>query len=849
MNPIRKAMLAAQAIGLRAGLDIVTWPLRKARMEARFARPQRGGQVLRRNAQQRTRSAPADVPRLSSYEQPDGYHSCAASGQTVTITFHNASLAVTVLAPDLMRLHPVRAGDTFDTFSYAVARPDGDWPPVPFTVRLTDAMIEIATERLVCRVETSPCCISLLDPQRGNAPVCTNIEPCLQPLVRSAAMAAALDLANNEHIYGLGEKASGIDRRGHVYEMWNGDPNGAYGQGKDPLYLSIPFFMGLRSDAAYGIFFDNTWRSRLDFGVESPGRIVYHTAGGPLRCYVFHGPTATTVLDRYTELTGRMRMPPLWALGYHQSRWSYTPDSRVRKLAGEFRRRHIPCDAIHLDIHYMDGYRCFTWHPRHFPDPAGLIAGLHSQGFRVVPLIDCGIKRDASYAVCANGLAEGVFCTLPNGEPLAAPVWAGNSYFPDFTSPRVRAWWGEQQRTLLDIGVDGIWNDMNEPTVFGGAAGALPDFVLHDLEGRGAFHAEAHNVYGLEMARACAESIEQRRPHERTFVLTRSGWAGLQRFAINWMGDNISNWDSLRLTVPMIANLGLSGLAFTGPDTGGFAGDCQPELLARWLQLGVFTPLLRNHSALQTAAQEPWAFGESYESINRRAIELRYHLLPYIYSAFWQCSRSGLPMLRPLFLHWQNDEKTHSLADEFMFGDSLLVAPVVEARAVERNVYLPAGRWFDWWTGEQFEGGQTVRVDAPLDRLPLFARAGSIVPGWPVMQYTGQRPVDVLELHVFWGDGESTLYEDDGRSMDYRQGLFRVTRFTMRTGPSLTIERQVSGAFEPGYRQLELTIHGASSAARAAAGGRLLSGASYDEQTRTMRVLAPLASLYTIALE
>ena len=360
---------------------------------------------------------------------------------------------------------------------------------------------------------------------------------------------------------------------------------------------------------------------------------------------------------------------------------------------------------------------------------------------------------------------------------------------------------------------------MNEPTVFGGTAGALPDCVRHDADGNGASHAEAHNIYGLQMARACAEGIERERPQQRTFAMTRSGWAGLQRFGINWMGDNISDWDSLRLTVPMVANLGISGLAFTGPDTGGFAGDCQPELLTRWIQLGVFTPFFRNHSALQTAGQEPWAFGEPYESINRSAIELRYQLLPYIYSAFWQCACDGMPMLRPLCLHWQQDEKTHTLTDEFMFGDALLVAPVGEPGVTARDVYLPEGHWFDWWTGHRFEGTQTVRVDAPLDRLPLFARAGSVVAAWPVMQHVGERPADVLTLHIFPGDGETTLYEDDGQSMDYQRGRFRVTHFSAHLDSNLLVlQRQTTGVFDPGYKHIELLIHGVGGAARARCG-------------------------------
>ncbi len=559
------------------------------------------------------------------------------------------------------------------------------------------------------------------------------------------------------------------------------------------------------------------------------------------------GPQVSAVLERYTELTGRMRLPPLWALGYQQSRWSYTPDARVREVASEFRRRRIPCDVIHLDIHYMDGYRCFTWHPQRFPDPAGMIAHLHGQGFKVIPLIDCGIKSDRSYAVCKDGLAQKVFCTFPDGRLFHGPVWPGDCYFPDFTSPRVRAWWGEQYRPLLAAGIDGVWNDMNEPTVFAPIPDTMPDCVRHDWDGRAADHARAHNVYGMQMARASAEGLAALRPDRRPFVITRSAWAGLQRFAMNWMGDNVSTWEHLRLTIPMIANLGLSGLAFTGPNTGGFARDCEPEMLARWLQLGVFTPFLRNHAALGTADQEPWVHGEPYESINRRSIELRYHLLPYLYTAFWQCSRTGLPMLRPLFIAWQDDPRTHTLDDEFMFGDALLVAPVTAAGATQRDVYLPAGAWYDWWKGQRYDGGQTIAVDAPLDRLPIFARAGSVVPGWPVMQFVGEQAVDVLTLHIFPGDGQSVLYEDDGQSTAYQRGETRVTRFAQRqTNGGLTIERRCEGTFAPAYGEVELVVHGVDTepVRSFAADGRPLTGSQYDAATHSVRCRAPLAQSY-----
>jgi alpha-glucosidase len=841
---VSRFLWAGHAFGLRAGAQLMSFPLRKAYHTARCATPKRRGPALWLAAWRELRCKPEAPPPFSSNTRPGKVVAWSAGGQSVGLTCENATVHVTVLAADVLRVQLRRPGEGLDRFSYAVATPDAEYPLVDFAVTQGADAIDITTSRLVCRVKRETGRLSFLDLNGREIAADAGGLGWV-----GDSVSCSLRLAEDEHVYGLGEKAFGLDRRGRAYEMWNDDPNGAYGRGRDPIYLSIPFYIGLRRESAYGVFYDNTYRSRMDMGGSDPGAAVFQAGGGPLRYYVFYGPQVSTVVDRYTQLTGRMRMPPLWALGYQQSRWSYTPARRVDEIACEFRARRIPCDVIHLDIDYMDGYRCFTWHPQRFPDPVGLINGLHAQGFKVVPMIDCGIKVDRSYAVCQDGLDNHAFCAYPDGSLFRGPVWPGDSYFPDFTSPATRAWWGRQYRSLVDLGADGVWNDMNEPTVFGWSSDTMPDRVQHDWDGRGACHAQAHNVYGMQMARATAEGMQALQPEKRTFVFTRSAWAGLQRYAINWMGDNISTWEHARLTMPMVANLGLCGLAFTGPDTGGFAGDCRPELLVRWLQLGVFTPFLRNHACMGTADQEPWAFGEPYESINRQFIELRYHLLPYIYTAFWQCAQTGMPMLRPLFLQWQGDSRTHTIEDEFMFGDALLIAPVVEPGVTSRDVYLPAGTWYDWWSGERYDGGQIIAAAAPLDRLPIYARAGSAVPGWPVMQYAGERPVDCLTLHVFPSEGdsalESVLYEDDGATLAYQHGAQRLTRFTVgQSTDSLTITRQAVGPFEPGYREVELVVHGVS-ADSVTADGEHVAGA-YDSATRTLRCRAPLAQRYSV---
>ncbi len=450
------------------------------------------------------------------------------------------------------------------------------------------------------------------------------------------------------------------------------------------------------------------------------------------------------ILARYTELTGRMSLPPRWALGYHQCRWSYYPDSWVRKLAQEFRARQMPCDAIWLDIDYMDGYRDFTWHPQRFPDPQGLLDALHQQGFRVVTILDPGVKQDPTYHVYQQGARAGYFCTTPDGQVFHGPVWPGMAAFPDFSRAEVRRWWGDLHATLLQVGVDGIWNDMNEPTLTGHFApeldvprgSTLAPHVQHGSEGQSLPHLALHNAYGSLMAQAAHEALARLRPDTRPFVLTRSAYAGVQRYAALWTGDNSSRWEHLRLAMPMCLNISLSGVAFVGVDVGGFWGNSDAELLTRWMQLGALLPFYRNHSSAHTTHQEPWAFGEPFESINRQYLELRYRLLPYLSTLFYEAAMTGAPIMRPLLWHYLNDPTTWEIEDQFLLGRDLLAAPIYEPGSSARRLYLPTGEWASFWSGERFHGPAWIEARAPLDELPLFVRAGAFLPLGPIMQHT-----------------------------------------------------------------------------------------------------------------
>lgn len=768
-------------IGVQPALQAIRYELRRRLKDARFA-----GTVAR----------------------PVGPWSCLGTVNTfvqnetgVTIHTPSGSLRIDVVAKDSLRVR-VRADNDFgEPFSYAVVgTPATD---VAFSVLETEQAIILRTDVLNCEVirDGARLVVTTLD---GRAIV----QDAEGPAWRGDAVRLSLQMTDEESGHGLGERAFDFDLRGRSYALWNTDPAG-YARGDDPINLSIPMYVGLRDTAAFGVFWNNSARGKVHVGAEeAPGSLVFEADAGELDYYVFAGPTAADVLRGYTALTGRMPMPPLWALGYHQCRWSYMSAEEARAIAREFRERQIPCDAVYLDIDYMDGFRCFTWNADTFPDPAKLIQDLRESGFRTVIMIDPGIKVDPDYHVCRSGLEQDVFLKYPDGSRFVAPVWPGDCYFPDFTKPVVRSWWRELYHDLLDLGVDGVWNDMNEPAIFSSnpAFQDIPDYVIHDMDGHPAGHNEAHNVYGMQMVRATRESLEAYQPERRHLVITRAGFAGVQRYASSWTADNLSTWDHMLLSISMCLNLGLSGLSFTGPDIGGFAQDGDGELLTRWLQLGVLLPFFRVHSAKGTRQQEPWAFGAPFEAIARQSIELRYRLLPYIYTTFAVCAGEGTPIVRSLATL---EPGFTDCVDQYCHGEALMIAPVVQKGATQRTVRFPSGTWFDYWTGEQFEGGTTRTVDAPLDTLPLYVRAGHVVPHWPVMQHTGEIAAPELELRVYVGNGVSRLYEDAGDGKEYLAGAYRWSSFTMEAEPAqLTLGWHSEGQFVPPNQSLMVRVVG-----------------------------------------
>ncbi|MGZ4808570.1 MAG: glycoside hydrolase family 31 protein, partial [Thermoanaerobaculia bacterium] len=709
------------------------------------------------------------------------------SRQGNALRFENAKAVavVTALAPEVIRVRVSQKPEGRD-HSYAVI--NRDFGDAGATFSIETARSTISTSALRVAMQHAPFRIAIStrggqsldedDPQRGT-------------VFSGAAVRVSTRLRDDEHVYALGEKIGPLDKRGwklggYSYTMWNSDTFG-YDSSTDPIYVSVPFYIVMRKGVAYGVFLDNTFRSNFDIGHQSQGVLSFGADGGALDYYFIYGPDPKKVIERYTTLTGHMPLPPLWSLGYNQCRYSYYPDKKVRFIAENFRMRQIPADVIWLDIHYQDGYKPFTWDRKRFPDPAGLIRDLRNEGFHLVTIVDPHPKKEVGYKPYDTGLAGDHFVKNPDGTVYEAPVWPSRaedgdtpdwskpsgtpSVFPDFSRPATRAWWGDLYADFVNAGVAGIWNDMNEPAVFDVASGTMPLDVRHDNEGAPTDHREIHNVYGMLMTRSTYEGLLKLRPNERPFVLSRASFAGGQRYAALWPGDNTSNWAHLRQSIPTLLGMGLSGFPFVGSDIGGFADAPTAELFTRWLQAGVFYPFMRDHTVFGSPDQEPWSFGVEHEAINRRAIELRYELLPYLYSAMRDAAESGVPAMRPLMLEFPSDEGTYGTDDEFLFGSDLLIAPVLTEAATQRSVYLPAGEWYDYWTGTQYAGGKSINVPVTLSSIPIFVRGGGFVFAQPVVQHTGEMPASTLIVSAFPGTAsERWLYEDDGNGFDYRRG-------------------------------------------------------------------------------
>ncbi|MGH9546594.1 MAG: glycoside hydrolase family 31 protein [Terriglobales bacterium] len=781
-----------------------------------------------------------------------------------------ASLRITALRDDILRVRIAPGGAFPEDASWAVL-PEPRGKSVEVQPTQDSASIGFRTAALEVRVERAPLRLVVRD-LAGNI---ISADALGRPArFQAGGFSVYKTMPGDEHYFGLGDKAGTFDRRNQAYTLWNTDIGTQ--EAIDPIYKSIPFFLAIGGGRSYGLFLDNTWRTWFDFGKQSRDEYSFGAEGGPLNYYLIYGPTPKQVVEGYTYLTGTHPLPPLWALGFQQCRYSYTPESQFRGIADRLRKDKIPSDVLYLDIDYQDRNRPFTVNPQTFPNFPGLVSDLRKQHFHLVTITDLHIAHVANqgYAPYDSGEAGDQFVKKADGSEYVGIVWPGPAVFPDFTRAQTRDWWGGLYKEFVKDGVAGFWNDMNEPAVFDGPGKTMPLDNIHRIEEPGfatrtATHSEIHNIFGLENARATYEGLLKLRPDERPFVLTRATFAGGQRYGFTWTGDNSSTWNHLRLATQQLLNLGLSGISFVGDDIGGFNGSPPPDLLTRWIEVGAFNPMYRDHTTKGSMMQEVWVHGPEQEKIRRRYIETRYRLMPYIYSLAEESSRTGLPMMRPIFLEFPEvftppSNGFGNLDSEFLLGPSLLVAPQPFAETMDDYVVsFPKGPWYDFWTGlkapapvpeptivEIASAGPGTVFPAPskihpvLETLPVYVRGGSILPLQPLIQSTDETPSGRLVLRVYPGPQCSgSLYLDDGHTFRYQHGEFLRQAFTCQSEDnSVRVDfgaRQ--GSYAPWWKTVEVVVYDWPSAKADAklSNGTSALKTSYDASGHALHVMIP----------
>ena len=727
-------------------------------------------------------------------------------------TENNVVLQLTVLRDSVLRFRYTTTGTFDNDFSYAITK-YASTGYNKLEIVENDEFYIIITSKLRCEVSKKDARVSIYDAITDELINQDEIGFHWEESYEFGGNIVKMSKTVNEResYFGLGDKPDHLNLKGKRFQNWVTDSY-AFGKETDPIYKAIPFFTGLHHGKAYGIFFDNTFRSYFDFGQERRNVTSFWAQGGEMNYYFIYGPKMQDVVENYTDLTGKPhQLPPLWALGFHQCKWSYYPEAEVKAVTSKFRELQIPCDAIYLDIDYMDGFRCFTWNKDHFPDPKRMVKELLDDGFKTVAIIDPGIKIDNEYSVFKEALDKDYFCKRADGPYMKGKVWPGECYFPDFTKPEVRDWWSGLFKELVeDIGIQGVWNDMNEPAVMEVPNKTFPDDVRHDYDGNPCSHRKAHNVYGMQMARATYHGMKKFNYPKRPFVITRAAYSGTQRYTSTWTGDNVATWEHLWIANVQAQRMAMSGFSFAGSDIGGFAEQPQGELFTRWIQLGIFHPFCRVHSSGDHGDQEPWAFDEDVTDVVRKFIEISYQLLPYLYTAFWNLVEHGTPILKSLVMYDQEDNQTHYRTDEFVYGDQILVCPIQEPNAKGRRMYIPRGSWYNFWTDELVEGGKEKWVDAEIDSMPIFIKEGAIVPKFPVQQYVDQTIIEELSLDVYFklGKESSQLFDDAHDGYDYTKGRYSFRTFKL-TGKSqeLIIQQHKEGKYEATYKTFKLNIH------------------------------------------
>ncbi len=796
----------------------------------------------------------AEAQQKAGFVRLDRVTASRAIPNGIEIRSGAAVLQITALRDDVLRVRVGPSGQLPEDASWAVLA-SSRTASVPVTQESSGSMVGFKTAKLRVSVRKDPLELTVTDLD-GHV-ISEDLRG--RPIeFHGTAFRVYHKSPADEHYFGLGDKPGPLDRRNEDFVDWNTDSYG-WQESTDPIYKSIPFFLTFRKGVSAGFFLDNTWRAGFDFNKEYRDGYSFGSPGGPLDYYILYGPEPKAVVETWAWLVGTTPLPPLWSFGYQQSRYSYYPEAEVRRIAAKLRSERIPADVIWLDIDYQLKNRPFTVDPERFPHFDQMIQDLKAQHFHTVVITDLHIADlpNAGYKPYDEGLNGDHFVKNPDGSTYVGVVWPGKAVFPDFTRKASRDWWGTLYADFVGKGVAGFWNDMNEPAIFEVASKTMPDDVQHRIDEPGfatrtATHLEIHNIFGMQNSRGTFEGLRKLAPDARPFVMTRASYAGGQRYAATWTGDNSATWNHLRQTTPQLINLGLSGFAMAGADVGGFAGSPQPELLTRWLEVAAFHPIDRDHTATGTNPQEPWENGTQEDlDLRRRYIEERYRLLPYIYTTAEEMSRTGLPVMRPMFLEFpagavDKEPLDLSTGNAFMLGADLLVAQSPYPDEVDDyTVALPAVGWYDYWTGGRLDlesdrkaidnskvTQPEVHIHRSLDTLPVFVRSGAIIPEQPLVQSTGETPQGPLTLRVYPPAGpdkdcDGSLYLDDGESYAYQKGEFLRVEFSCKPsaqGLMVTIAPR-KGSFAPWWKLVSIEVYGAGKPAAGASTSSLGSGA------------------------
>lgn len=736
------------------------------------------------------------VGKITSWEIIPG----GIEGKTTSATFD-----MHAYADNIIRIR-VSKNEELNDFSYALQ--NNQIPSFENAV-ITDKgnFIEIATSAIIVEVEKEPSFRVTFKNKQGEVINEDFPGEGFGTTFIGDKVSVYKKLHEGERFVGLGEVLGNLDKRGSGFTLNNTDTY-KYGDPRLPMYVSIPFFVGIHHQHIYGLFFNNTYKTFFNFGLSTPEFSSINAEGGDADYFFFYDQSVGKIIEHYTSITGRMPLPPLWSLGYHQSRCSYYPQENVKILAETFRQKQIPVDCIVLDADYLQDYEPFRINKSRFPDLPGLAADLKKLNIEITASVNPGIKIDTTYFAHHDGLKQDVFVKYADGSLFVSDIAPSTNHFPDFTNPKARDWWIEKMKFLPENGIHGYWNDMNEPAVGGSY---LPDNLLFDFDGRKANALEAKNVFGMQMARSSFESAMKFGQGRRPFILTRSGFAGVQRYSAVWTGDNTATDEFLLGGVLLNNQMGLSGIPFVGPDLGGYIGDGTKELFIKWMEVGIFSPYLRNHKGFFTTANEPWSYGEEAEAIARTYLGFRYRLMPYIYSAFYEASSTGMPVTRSLCLDYPFEENVYDnlFQYQFLFGNALMIVPVTSIEKVKKT-WLPAGEWYDLFTDELIAGDKEWLQEVPVYQIPVYVKASSILPLQSLVQSTKDEPSDTLFVHIFNGNVKNSwlYYEDAGDGFGYKNGQYCKRIFEFDPTLNQIIFGKQEGDFSSKFKKLKVILHG-----------------------------------------